>query len=480
MALSGSIGLSNIRWVGAIQFGQIAIQLGSIVTLARLLAPSDYGLMAMAMTVIGFGYLICNMGTPAALIQVKVPPPDLLNTVFCFNVAWGCIVGVAVALLSHLVALAFGEPNLEFVLAPLAISLPLGALSTVSKALMERESRFQEVARIEILSAVFGFAAALLAAWNGLGVYSLVLQVLTVTAVSTLLIWNVFHWRPSLTWNQAEFRKVWRFSANLTGFDIANYLHRNADTMLVGRFLGATDLGWYNMAYSVMLFPLKNLTWMINRALLPVYARQDRETLGAYYLKMLSQLTLISAPVLCGLWAVRTPLVQLVLGDKWLPVAAVLTWLLPTGFIQCFVSTAGPIFMATGRTDVLRNLGFCLLPLWLIAFIGGLRYGVVGVAAAYFFATLLSMIPVFYFTLKEIHLTIADMIASVWRPSAIALVMAMVVTVVDLCIVPTHTNAWLRLAMLVPLGAAFYLGSIVLLTPSLLHELKAAVFRRGG
>jgi PST family polysaccharide transporter len=478
MTLSDSIGFSNIRWVGAIQLGQIAIQLGSVVTLARLLAPSDYGLMAMAMTFSAFAYLIRDMGAPAALIQIKVSSRDLLSTVFYLNVAWGCILGTAVVLFSHLVALAFDEPNVEFVLMALAISFPLGSLSTVPKALMERESRFREVARIEILSSVFGFGAALLAAWNGFGVYSLVLQVLTVTAVSTLLIWRVSHWRPSLTWNQAELRKVWRFGANLTANDIANYLHRNADTMLVGRFLGTTNLGWYNMAYNVMLLPVRNLSWMINRALLPVYARQDRETLGAYYSKILSLLALISAPLMCGLWAVRAPLVQAVLGDKWMPVATVLTWLLPAGFLQSLVSTAGPILLATSRTDIMRNISVYSLPLFVIGFVGGLRYGIVGIAAVYFFATLLQMIPVYYFALREIDLGIVDVISSVWRPSVVGLAMAVVVTMVDLWIVPAESQAWLRLAILIPVGVAFYLISIILLAPSLSREFKALLWPR--
>src|SRR5262249_6089504 len=157
----------------------------------------------------------------------------------------------------------------------------------------------------------------------------------------------------------------------------------------VGRFLGATNLGWYNMAYNFLMFPLRYLSMTINRALAPVYARQDRATVGVYYANMLSMLALVCAPLLWGLWAVRTPLVQVVLGEKWLPVSAVVTWLAPTGFLQCFLVTTNQILVAIGRTDILKNLSLSFLPLWLIAFIGGLRYGIVGVAAAYFLATLL-------------------------------------------------------------------------------------------
>ncbi len=478
MTLSGSIGFSNIRWVGIIQLGQIGVQLVAVVTLARLLAPADYGLMAMATSVTALAYLIRNMGTATALIQIKLLPPDLLNTMFCFNLVWGVILGIAVVLLSHAVALGFGQAGLEFVLMALAVVFPLDSLNVVPQALMERDSRFRDLARIEIFSSFVGFFAALLAAWNGFGVYSLVLQALAGEAVLTALVWHSSAWRPTITWNQAEFRKVWHFTVNITGYNIANYLHRNADNILIGRFFGATNLGWYNMAYSVMLFPLKNLTWLINRALLPVYARQDRAAIGESYIKVLSLLALVNAPLMCGLWAVRTPLVQVVLGEKWLPVSAVLTWLLPAGFLQCFTFTTVPLLTATGRTDVLRNLAVSLLPLWLIAFICGLRYGVIGVAAAYFFATLLALIPTYYFTLKEIHCGIGNVIASIWRPSVVGLVMVAVVTMVDMWVIPSRTEAWLRLAILVPVGAGFYLASICLVARGLLREFNALLWQR--
>jgi O-antigen/teichoic acid export membrane protein len=226
------------------------------------------------------------------------------------------------------------------------------------------------------------------------------------------------------------------------------------------------------MAYSIMVFPVRSLLNVINRALFPVYARQDHENMGVSYIRMLPMLALIIAPLYFGLWAVRTPVVQVVLGDKWLPVSEVLTWLLPTGFLQCFLSTTGPILAATGRADLLRNVGVLFLPLWLLAFISGLRFGIVGVAAAYFFAMLLSLIPTFYFTLNEIDLGLTDLVKSIWRPTMIALLMAAMVTIFDAQVLSLHMRGWLRLAILVPFGAGFYVSCLWLLAPRLLHELK--------
>ena len=105
-----SIGLSNVRWVGAIQLGRFAIQLASLVTFSRLLAPSDFGLMAMATTFTAFAYVIRDMGVSTALVQRKLLPQELLSTVFCFNVGLGLFLGTAVVLSSRVVAWGFGDP----------------------------------------------------------------------------------------------------------------------------------------------------------------------------------------------------------------------------------------------------------------------------------------------------------------------------------------------------------------------------------
>jgi PST family polysaccharide transporter len=301
---------------------------------------------------------------------------------------------------------------------------------------------------------------------------------LTVAAVSTASFWLLSSWRPSIDWKHAEFRKIWHFSANLTGFNIAMFFERNADNMLVGRFLGAGALGWYSLAYNIMLLPLQHLTYVLNRALFPIFARQDREKMRHSYLRMLSTLALISTPAVCGLWAIRMPLVQVVLGEKWLPVAEILAWLAPTALLQCFTATLGPILMAIGRTDIMRNFSLIFVPLSLAAFVCGLPFGVAGVAAAYFLVTMLTLIPAFYFTLREIDLGLGDLAAVAWRPVVIGLAMAALVALTDAWVMPQDTQALLRLAILVPAGAGFYLTSVVLLAPDLLVELKEHLWHR--
>src|SRR5882757_2782450 len=386
---------SSVLWAGVSQGGRIAIQLIAIATLSRLLPPTDFGLLAMATIVINFASLVRDMGTSAAVIQRAQLSPPLLDTVLWFNVALGIGLAIVISILAIPVALFFKEPRLTGVLIALTISFPLTCSGAVHQALLERSMRFRKLARIELSSAGTALLISVLAARHGMGVYSLVLNTLTLAVMITVQLWLASPWRPSLRWSGAELKSLWKFSANLVGFQTVNYFTRNIDTILIGRFLGALQLGWYNTAYRIMLFPINNLSSVITRVLFPVLSRQqdDLAAFSALYLRAISSIALITAPLMAGIWALRLPLVETVLGSQWVPVADVIAWLAPVGMLQSIVTTVGLIFMSTGNTNVMLRYSMIVGGVTFVAIVMGLRWGYVGVAVAYAIENLC----VFYF-----------------------------------------------------------------------------------
>src|SRR5882757_9511853 len=372
---------SSVLWAGVSQGGRIAIQLIAIATLSGLLPPTDFGLLAMATIVINFATLVRDMGTSAAVIQREQLSPQLLDTVLWFNVALGIGLAIVISILAIPVALFFKEPRLTGVLIALTISFPLTCSGAVHQALLERSMRFRKLARIELSSAGTALLISVLAARHGMGVYSLVLNTLTLAVMITVQLWLASPWRPSLRWSGAELKSLWKFSANLVGFQTVNYFTRNIDTILIGRFLGALQLGWYNTAYRIMLFP--------------VLSRQqdDLAAFSALYLRAISSIALITAPLMAGIWALRLPLVETVLGAQWVPVADVIAWLAPVGMLQSIVTTVGLIFMSTGNTNVMLRYSMIVGGVTFVAIVMGLRWGYVGVAVAYAIENLC----VFYF-----------------------------------------------------------------------------------
>jgi PST family polysaccharide transporter len=470
--------ISNIRWVAISQIARVSIQLVSISVFSRLLPPSDFGVLAMATVIINFANLFRDMGTSAALINAAELSAELLNTVFWSNVAFGLILAALTAGTAPLMAATFKEPLLRDILLLLSLTFPVTALGLVQQALLERRSAFRTLAVAEIISAVVAFAIALFVAFRGGGIYSLIVQGLTATVLLVVQLCILERWRPAFEWKSAEFRTIWRFSSHLVGFNLINYFTRNADNILVGRFLGSTELGYYNMAYRIMLFPVQNLTYVLARALFPIYSRQHRESikLQQQYLKTVSLIAAISGPLMFGLWATRDVFVELFLGSKWLPASDIIAWLAPTGFLQSIGSATGVVLMAIGRTDILRKTGL-IGSVVIIGAIGlGLHLGSVGVAKYYFLANIFSMLIAVDAALKAISIKPTTFIGALWRPTLATLAMSVAVMASDKLIFAPLTPL-LRAPALVLTGFAIYFSLLYAFASSLLLDLRRAIWR---
>ena len=471
---------SGFKWSSISQASRLAAQLLSVFILARLLPPSDYGLVAMATTVTGFASLFRDFGTAAAIIQKTDPTPQLLDSVFLLNVALGVGLAVLLGLLAPFIALGFAEPRLKEVLWVLLLTFPIISLGAVHQALLEKVSSFRPLALIETSAAFFGLASAVWAAWSGWGVYSLVLQTLLVAFLTTSGLWLVSKWRPVLRWDGKEIRSVMGFSGNLVGYNVFNYFIRNADSLLIGRFLGATDLGYYSMAYKLMLFPLQNISSVVSRALFPVFSimQGDKSRLAGAYTMATMAIAFITAPLMFGFFVLREPFIAVALDARWQPVADVLIWLVPVGLLQSIGATVGGLYYATGRTDVMFKwgigAGLFIIPILAI----GLNWGITGVAAAYAVASLIIFYPGLAIPYRLVGLKVGDVLLRLVPTVATAAIMALVIAALAATWPSNVVNQLPRLILLVAVGIVTYGGLSLITQRALLKDIIRAVFNR--
>lgn len=474
---------SNTRWVALSQGARVLSQLVSMTVLARLLAPDAYGLMALAAIVTNLAYLFRDMGTGAALIQAAAVSPRMAATVHWSNLGLGVLIGVTVAASAPLMAHVFHEPQLTGVLCLLALVFPVTAVGVVHQALLERESKFSVVAGAEIAAALAGLAVALLLAWRGAGVFSLVAQMIVSTLVSTTTIVLRSSFKPARHWDLAEFKSIAGFSGNLSLFNLVLYVSRNADSMVVGRLLGSASLGVYSMAYRLMLFPLQNMTFVASRVLFPVMSRKQGEGDGAevaaLFLRTLGFISFLTAPLMAGLFCLREPFVQVMLGPQWQAAVVLLAWLAPVGFIQSLVSSTGTVLMARGSTGLMLRLGLVGAVLQVGAVIIGARWGIEGVAAAYLVANLINAVPAMYFSSRLIGLGLGAVVRSVAPAAAAALLMALALRACAPLVSQSFNNPLLELLVQVAIGVAAYgAASVVLLRPQLLSLRSLVGFQK--
>jgi len=452
--------ISGLKWSAISQIGRLGTQLLTTVILAHLLPPSDFGLVAMAMVVIGFVGVFKDLGSSAAVIQWKNPSDALFSTIFWINAGFGAVATVVLFFLAPLVGLFYHEPRVVDIIKVLSISFLISGPGILHQALLERALSFNSLARLEITSLIIGAMAGIGLAFGNAGVWSLVFQTLVTVSMTTLLLWLSNSWRPKFLFHLNEVKDVSSFSLNLTGFSIFNYFARNADYLLIGLYLGAQDLGYYTFAYRILLFPLQSISAVISRVLYPVLSgvQDDNKRFASAYLKITGSIAFVTFPLMAGVWALAEPVTLALFGEQWRPVIILIIILAPVGLIQSIGTTVGLIYQAKGRTDLMFRWGIGAGTLTIIAFMIGLNWGISGVAIAYAITSFILLYPGFSIPFRLIDLNFVQMLR-ILRPSFLNCSLMFMSLAAIKIILPGSLPAAFVLVVSVILGVAVYLSA---------------------
>ena len=461
MSLKAKV-LSGTKWVAFANLFKQLLQVLSLIVFARLLTPDDFGLFAILMIFVNFLLMFTDMGTAAALIHIKSPSQKLLSSIFFFNFFVGITLFLLLALLSGPIALFFENPPLKELLGLISINFVIVSLGIVQKARYEKELDFKNLTLIESASVLVGIGVGIAAAYKGLGVYSLVIQTLTTSTLAVVLIWMIAKWRPLLYFSFGDIKSIWGYTANLTTFNFVNYFARNADNFLIGKFLSSSALGVYSLAYSIMLYPLQNISRVLLRILFPAFShiQDDNEKFKKAYLRTIFFIALVSFPVMVGLIVTADTLVSLLFGYKWENLAIILMILAPVGILQSIGTTNGSIYMAKGNTRLLLKVGIWSTIVTIIFFIGGIFFGVEGVALSYLLSNLVLFYPVFKVSWEQIGLSVSEGVGTLMPLLVIASLMGLGVWLLEKVLQPFAFSPLLLLTVMVLGGILLYLGLI--------------------
>lgn len=449
--------VSGVKWTSVSTMGRRVLALLANVVFARLLVPSDFGLVAMAGVLLGFIDIFKDLGTGTALIREKELSEERLSSVFWLNAGFGLAMTLTVMALSPLVALFYHEPRVQGVLIGMAPSFFISSIGIVQSSLLTRQMAFVNLAKIELAAALLSYVVGMIAAALGQGVWSLVYQVLTNTLLGVALMWGTSGWRPKLQFHWPEVKPIMSYSLNLTGFNIFYYFSQNVDNLLIGRFLGSEALGLYDLAFKLMSFPMQAISAVFARVMTPYYAQaqDDLPRFRQAFLQVGASIAFVTFPLMIGLLAVRGHFVLAVFGRDWLPVTTLLAMFAPIGAIRSIQTTTGSIFIAMGRTDLQLRWGVVSNMIVLAGLAIGLHWGAVGVAAGISITVLLLLYPNFAIPLRLIELPVRRQVA-VLRPAATCtLLMYMTITGADMFLTERLSDV-AALLVLVVLGAASY------------------------
>lgn len=463
-------------WVAASQAVRIASQLIGVLVVARIIGPTEYGIMAMAGVVTNFAMIFRDLGTSSALIQRDELDRETKTAVFWFNLAVGVSIAMVVLAFAPFIAVAFEAPKLVAVLAMLALAFPISSAGAAHQALLERDQRFRPVASGEIAGALLGALVCIAMALAGAGVFSLVAQALIAALVPLIAVWRALKWRPSAfrRYHIHSLRKVMGFSSHLVGFNLISYASRNADSVVAGRMFGAAPLGAYSLAYRVMLFPLQSLTFVATRVLYPRLSRLkgDYRAVSEIHLGTVRAIAALVAPLMAGICVLREEFIQVIAGPGWVLAANILIWLAPTGFLQSISSTTSVVFMSMGKTKELLAIASFSSLLQIIAVVVGAFYGIEQMAAAYFVANIVVLVVNACSCRIMLGVGILEPFGALVPPVLSAAMMALLIFAVKERVADYFGGSIsISLVVSVTIGSAMYLLLLWLISPSFFRAL---------
>ena len=469
---------AGMAWLTGVQVARQLLSVVSVSILARRIPPSIYGLVGMAVLVTTLLETIRDVGTGTALIRERELPDDLASTGFWLNCGTGIVVTMLVIGLSWPAARFFRQPEVATILKLLSISFFFGALGVVPTAVLTRAMDFRKVAVAQTSGAICGTASAVAIALAGGQVSALVAAALVMSFTTTAVVWLLSPLRVKAVFNLADARRILSFGLHLTGSHVMNYFSRNADNVLVGRYLGSGPLGFYQMGYMLMQLPLYNFTNMLAQVTYPALSRfhEDHGRFRAAYLRTSRLISLLTFPLMLGLGVTAQPFVRVFLGPKWMPVATLLMVFGPLGALQSLCGTLNLVFNTQGRTDLLFRWQIFASICYVCSFVVGLRWGIMGVAISYSIVWTLLMVPMFAIPFRLIGLSLKSFAQALWPTAWYSLVMAAVagVWLVGLRRLGIH-NAMVQLVSTVGIGAALYVALVLWQRPPVLSDLVMAL-----
>ncbi|WP_275005737.1 lipopolysaccharide biosynthesis protein [Promicromonospora iranensis] len=373
----------------ASQVARVCVQLVSLTVLARLLDPKDYGYLAMVLALAGAAELLQDFGLSKAAVQARTLTSGQRDNLFWINSALGLVAGAVVLFAAPLIAAAYGEPELEPVTRWIAVVFVLGGVLAQFRASLLRSLRFTVVAVVEVVASFTGMSVAVAVAVVTGSYWALVAQQITVVLVSTVLTISVAGWRPGLPDRRASVREQVSYGSHLLGAQAVNYVGMNVDTVVVGARFGAAATGLYSRAFQMMMLPVGQLIWPAARVALPVLSRvrHDLGPFAHYVVQGQSVLGHAIVPLLMLLVFIPRPLVEIVLGERWLDLAPLVSVLAVAGVFQVLTAIPGWIFMSAGATKAQFRLALSTRPFVIVAVLAGSYWGVMGVAVGYTVAT---------------------------------------------------------------------------------------------
>ena len=451
-------------WSGVEVFTRQGLQFVVAIVLARLLDPAEFGLVATMALFIAVATALMDGGFSTALLQRQDIDHVDESTVFWFNLAIGTLLSAAIAFSAPWLATFFDLPVLRRLAPALGLTVFIAGLGAIHATLINKRLEFRKLLGINIVATVAAGVVAIALAVSGYGVWALVAQALVMAAATTAMLWVVGGWRPAWVFSRTTVRKLFA----LGGYNLASSLLEAAYsrfyTLIIGRWFGARDLGYYSNADATRQMPTRFLSAVVLRAALPMFAEaaQDREKLRRGLQLSIRGTMLINAPLMLGGAVLAEPLVRVLFGIRWLPAAPMLSVLCLAGIFYPLHALNLHVLLAQSHSKRMFHLEVLKKILGLALIVAGSVFGVMGIAWSQVAASLLGVVLNTHYSGRSLGYGLAAQSRDFLPPVLLALLMAAAVALLN-HYWPWEAHFTLRLGVLIITGTALFIAGEMLL-----------------
>jgi O-antigen/teichoic acid export membrane protein len=394
------------------------LQLGTLLVLARLLSPTDYGLQAMVLSLTNLVSLLKDAGLNFATVNREKVTHEQISTLFWINVALGVFLTLVVAAAGRFLVIFYKDPRLLWITVASSSIFLFNSLAVQHRALLDRAMRFMASSTIDISSVVAGTVVAIVMAAKGYGYWSLICQNIILSLLTAIGTWIAIPWVPGRPrWTSQSWSMV-RSGGVVTLNSITMYFAYNTEKILLGHFWGPALLGIYGRAYQLANLPVQQITNSMGSVAFPMLSRlqSDPPRLRRSYLKLHSLVVIATVPMVFGCAIFADEIVRVALGPKWRGAALILRLLSPAMLVFALMNPLSYILRATGKVERSLKIALLIAPVVILGIVVGLRYGPAGVAGGYSIAMLALWIPLVAWAKHGTGITNADYWDCIKRP----------------------------------------------------------------
>jgi len=426
--------LSGLTWsfIDNIAHKGITFVIGII--LARLLMPSEFGLIGMITIFIAISESFINSGFSQALIRKKNCTDRDFSTVFYFNLAAGFIFYWVLYFSAPAISRFFNEPQLTTLIKVMSIVLIIDSLTIIQRTILAKRIDFKLQTKVSISSSVFSGIVGIVMAYAGFGVWSLVVRQISDRLVNSLLLWLWNRWRPIAVFSKKSFDELFTFGNKLLISGLIDTLYRNIYLIIIGKYFSAQELGFYTRANQFKALPAENINNIVSRVSFPVLAQMqdDPGALKRNYKKLIKSIMFITFMLMLGMAAVADPMVIILIGEPWRPC-------IPYLQLLCFVGMMYPLhalnlnmLIVQGRSDLFLRLEIIKKLLAIPIIVIGIFFGIKAMIAGMIINTQIAYFLNSFWSGKFIDYSMKDQVIDVLPSFFVAITMGGVVFLLGL------------------------------------------------